>query len=52
MQPIMTLIVFCMVIYFIDRACLWLESKGWLYYRKNKPHGGVVGNALLELHSF
>jgi hypothetical protein len=23
--------------YGLDRLCLWLEHRGWLYYRKNKP---------------
>ncbi|MCJ8278113.1 MAG: hypothetical protein HRT44_12260 [Bdellovibrionales bacterium] len=30
---------------------LWMESKGWIYY-KNKPSGSGVGNALQELNSF
>lgn len=38
-------------LYLIDRICLWLEAKGWLYYRHHQPPGGFVGNALLELNS-
>lgn len=45
------IILFCAAIYLSDRLCLWLERKGWLYYRNKKASGGVMGSALLELHS-
>ncbi len=35
----------------LDRLLLWLESKGWLYYRRNKPRGGASVYHLMELHS-
>lgn len=37
------------LLYLLDKLCLWLEHKGFLYYRKNKPKGGVMGSILLEL---
>ena len=52
MQIFIKIILICIAIYVFDKTCLWLERKGWLYYRYNKPQGRVLGNALLELHSF
>jgi hypothetical protein len=49
-----TLLIFCstiLAIYFFDKVCLWLEEKGWLYYRNKKAESGIIGNALLELHA-
>lgn len=37
--------------YVFDRFCLWLERKGWLYYRHNKPKKGIIGTALQELNA-
>ena len=31
---------------------LWMESKGWLYYRKKPQGGSGVGTALEELNGF
>jgi hypothetical protein len=42
----------CLGLYILDRCCLWLEEKGYLYYRKRKPQtGGFIGNTLLELQT-
>ncbi|MFN8007060.1 MAG: hypothetical protein U0V70_08595 [Terriglobia bacterium] len=35
----------------LDQLGLWLERKGWLYYRHSKPSSSQLGNALLELQS-
>lgn len=35
----------------LDKLGLWLESKGWLYYRKCKPTSGILGNSLQELNA-
>ena len=52
MNVLLNVLLSCVAFYFIDRICLWLEERGWLYYRCRKPEGGVIGNALLELQSF
>ena len=39
-------------LYLLDRLCLWLEAKGWLYYRHHQSQGGFLGSTLLELNSF
>jgi hypothetical protein len=48
MSYIFATVTVVIAIFLIDRTGLWLESKGWLYYRKRKPSGGA-GNALQEL---
>jgi len=34
-----------------DRLLLWAESRGWIYYRKNKPRGGGAVYHFLEMSS-
>ncbi|GEM_PF-5591293 len=41
----------CVVFFVMDRFLLWIEAKGWLFYRKRKSPGGFLGNALLELNT-
>ncbi len=38
-------------IWLFDKTCLWLERKGWLYYRIEKPQTGIIGSALQELNA-
>lgn len=40
------------LLYFLDRLCLWLEKQGLLYYRKRKrTTSGLMGNILLEMQN-
>lgn len=39
-------------IFILDRMGLWLESKGWIYWRKKRSTGAGFGNALQELDAF
>ena len=32
----------------VDRLLLWIESRGWIYYRRNKPGRGAATYHLLE----
>jgi hypothetical protein len=34
----------------IDKLLLWAEGRGWIFYRRNKPTPGALGNAFLEIH--
>lgn len=39
-------------LYLFDRLLLWMERKGWVYWRKTKRRTGPgVGNALLEIQT-
>ena len=33
------------------RLLLWMESKGWIFYRNSGHHSGALGNAFMALHS-
>jgi hypothetical protein len=39
------------VLFLLHRVALWMEGRGWLYYRTRKSSRASVGNALLELQS-
>jgi hypothetical protein len=30
----------------LDRLLLWMERRGWLYYRKKRPSGGAMSSVL------
>jgi hypothetical protein len=39
-------------LYLFDRVLLWMERKGWVYWRRTKRHTGPgMGNALLEIQT-
>jgi hypothetical protein len=40
-----------LALFTIDRLFLWLESKGWMYYRRKKPRGGAAVYHLMQIHS-
>lgn len=44
-------IIFLTCIWLFDKTCLWLERRGWLYYKLEKPKGGILGSALQELNA-
>lgn len=39
------------ILLLLDRLALWMESKGWLYWRKSKGTSTRMGNAFLQLQS-
>ena len=51
MKILFTIIMFFVSLFIIDRICLWLENRGWLFYRKNKPQSGALGGALMDLQN-
>lgn len=38
-------------LWLLDRLGLYMEKKGWIYYRYKKASPGTTASALLELHS-
>lgn len=52
MKYVVIVIAVAIGLYILDQLGLWMERKGWLYYRHKKPStGGGVGNALQELNA-
>ena len=41
----------CVSVFLFHKLCMWLEYKGWLFYRHKKPQRGVIGDALQELNA-
>lgn len=35
----------------LDRLALWMERRGWIYWRRRRGRGSGVGNALLDVHA-
>lgn len=35
-----------------DQLGLWLERRGWIYYRHKKPKEGAGANAMQEMNAF
>jgi hypothetical protein len=38
-------------LFLLDRLFTWMESRGWLYWRKKHGSPGAVGNALLNVQA-
>jgi hypothetical protein len=36
----------------LDRLLLWMEAKGWIYWRKVKPRGGGLAVGLMAMQQF
>ncbi len=39
-------------LYALHRLALWMESRGWIYYRKHKRGTAAMGSVMLEIQSF
>jgi len=33
----------------LDRLALWMEARGWIYWRRRRAKGSAIGAAMLEL---
>ena len=40
-----------MGVFVLDRALLWAEERGWIYYRRRRPGRGAIGYHMLEMSS-
>ncbi len=37
--------------YLFHKLCDWMESQGWIYYRKTKASGNALGASAMELQN-
>ena len=51
MHLLIIIFALLVIVFLADKVGLWLERKGHLYYRYNKPRAGAVGSTLLELNA-
>ena len=38
-------------LWLLDRVLLWMESRGWIYWRRKQPSASSLGTAVLEVQS-
>jgi hypothetical protein len=38
-------------VYGLDRLAVWMESRGWIYWRHKSGSSGSLGSAFLEVQS-
>jgi hypothetical protein len=51
MKVLVLLVVVVLVLAALHRLALWMEARGWIYYRRRRPSSSAVGNAFLEVQS-
>jgi hypothetical protein len=51
MKLLVALVVIVGGLFALDRFALWMESRGWIYYRRRKPSTSTLGNAFLQVQS-
>lgn len=51
MKLLLVLAVIAGALFALDRIALWMESRGWIYYRHRTPSSSALGNAFLEVQS-
>jgi len=48
---VLWLLVVGLALLALDRVGLWMERRGWIYYRRRKPASSALGNAFLEVQA-
>ena len=48
-DPLLAIILVLVALGLLDRLGLWMESRGWIYWRRRKASGSVLGTTFLEL---
>jgi hypothetical protein len=51
MKAVVIVILIVLGLAGLHLLALWLERKGWLYYKHEKPGSHRLGNAFLEIQS-
>ena len=52
LSTIVYVLIAALSLWALHHLCLWLERRGWLFYRDRKPSSSAVGSAFLNLESF
>lgn len=52
MQLVLWIAAAAAALFALDRLFLWLEARGWLYYRKTKKRTGGLTDIFLGVESF
>jgi iron-sulfur cluster repair protein YtfE (RIC family) len=49
-DPLLAIALVFVALGLLDRLGLWMESRGWIYWRKRRAQGSPLGGTFLELH--
>lgn len=48
-DPLLALALVVVALGLLDRLGLWMEARGWIYWRKRRTQGSALGSTFLEL---
>ena len=51
MKPLLVLLAVAAALFALHRLALWMEDRGWIYYRRRRGSSGALGDAFLEVQS-
>ncbi|HEU0093268.1 MAG TPA: hypothetical protein VFS78_14220 [Vicinamibacteria bacterium] len=51
MTTLIWMLIGAVAFYGLHRCALWMERRGWIYYRKRHGSSGGLGTALLEMQA-
>lgn len=51
MKLLLVLLAAAAALYGLHRLALWMEDRGWIYYRRRRGSSGALGDAFLEVQS-
>jgi hypothetical protein len=51
MNAVLLVVAVGVALFALDRLGLWMERRGWIYYRHRKASPRTLGSAFLELQS-
>jgi len=51
MKALLWILAVGLGLFLLDRALLWMEGRGWIYWRKKQGSPRSVGTALMEIHA-
>ncbi len=49
LKLLFSLVLIAGLLFGLDRCLLFMEGRGWIYYRKKKPSSSALSNACLEV---
>lgn len=51
MKVFIWVVVAVAAMFLLHRVALWMEGKGWIYYKHNQASSSALGNAFLEVQT-
>jgi hypothetical protein len=51
MTALIWILLTAAALYALHRTAVWMEDRGWMYYRKSRGSIGALGSAFLEVQS-